>query len=70
MKVAEMAQKNDKELAKVIADARKSISDLVIESRTKESKNVKAILAARKSLARGLTIARQRELGAEENQDV
>lgn len=66
MKVTEIANKNDKELAALISDTRKQLVDLMIESRTKESKNVKAILAVRKQLARALTIERQRELGREE----
>ncbi len=69
MKVKDIAAKNDKELAVLIADRRKQVADLVIASRTKESKNVKAILAARKQLARSLTIAHQRQLGAEETNE-
>ncbi|HSX15045.1 MAG TPA: 50S ribosomal protein L29 [Candidatus Saccharimonadales bacterium] len=67
MKIADIATKNDKDLQVLVADSRKRIAELVIENRTKESKNVKAVLAARKQLARALTVARQRQLGGEEN---
>lgn len=66
MKVADIANKSDKELVTLISDTRKQLGELMIESRTKESKNVKAVLAARKQLARALTVSRQRELGREE----
>jgi ribosomal protein L29 len=65
MKVADIAAKTDKELVDLISDSRRQVSQLVLESRTKEAKNVKAILAARKQLARALTIHHQRQLGAE-----
>jgi len=67
MKVTEIAQKTDKDLQNLIAESRQQISQLVVDSRTKETKNVKAILAVRKQLARALTIARQRQLGAQED---
>ena len=66
MKLADIVQKSDKELANLVTQSRQSLNSLVIESRTKETKNVKAVLAARKQLARALTIARQRQLGGEE----
>jgi len=66
MKLADIVTKTDKELAALEVETRQALSTLVIESRTKESKNVKAILAARKQLARVLTISRQRQLGGEE----
>ncbi len=66
MKVKDIATKTDKELTALITDSRQQVNQLVIESRTKEAANVKAILAARKQLARALTISRQRELGNQE----
>lgn len=66
MKLAEIVSKTDKELATLETETRQALGTLVIESRTKESKNVKAILASRKQLARVLTISRQRKLGGEE----
>jgi len=66
MKLADIVSKTDKELAALASESRANLNNLVIEMRTKESKNVKAILAARKQLARVLTVTRQRELGGEE----
>ncbi len=66
MKASDMAQKTDKELDSLVKDSRTALADLIVASRTKESKNVKSILAARKQLARALTIRRQRQLGAED----
>lgn len=70
MKVRDIAAKSDKELAGFVTDAEAKLRTVIIESRTKESKNVKLILAARKDLARALTITRQRQLGQEEKQNV
>lgn len=66
MKLADIVSKTDKELAVLLEESRTKLRDELIASRTKESKNVKAILAARKQLARTLTIQRQRQLGAQE----
>lgn len=64
MKLADIVQKSDKELMTLIDQTRSELAQAIVDSRTKESKNVKAILAVRKQLARTLTIARQRQVQA------
>jgi ribosomal protein L29 len=66
MKLLEITKKTDQELAEFIKTERKALADAVIESRTKEVKNVKALTAHKKAIARALTIARERELSQEE----
>jgi ribosomal protein L29 len=67
MKLADIAQKNDVELADLITKQRTALSEAVIEARTKEVKNVKTQYAIKRTIARALTITRQRELAALEN---
>ena len=70
MKLADIAQMNDKELNELIIKQRTALSEAVIEARTKEVKNVKTQYAIKRTIARALTIARQREIVAlETNQE-
>jgi ribosomal protein L29 len=62
MKLADIKQKNDKELAALAADTRKQLADVLVEMRTKQFSNVKQINAIKKTLARTLTVQREREL--------
>ena len=70
MKLADIAQLNDKELNELIVKQRAALAEAVIEARTKEVKNVKTQYAIKRTIARALTIARQREIVAlETNQE-
>jgi ribosomal protein L29 len=62
MKLADIKQKNDKELAALAAYPRKQLADVLVEMRTKQFSNVKQINAIKKTLARTLTVQREREL--------
>lgn len=64
MKLSEIIDKNDKELAALVTDSRKKLADLHVEMRTKKVSNVKQVLAVRKTIAQALTIQRQREISA------
>ncbi len=66
MKVKEITQKTDKELMTLLIDSRKKLADAKVELRTKQVSNVKEILALRKTIARVLTVQRERELTKEE----
>jgi ribosomal protein L29 len=66
MKLTEITNKTDQELHDFITSERKALEQAVIDSRTKEVKNVKALAAHKKSIARALTIAREREITKEE----
>jgi ribosomal protein L29 len=70
MKLADIAQKNDVELADLITKQQTALSEAVIEARTKEVKNVKTQYGIKRTIARALTIQRQREIIAlETNQE-
>ena len=62
MKVKEIAEKNPKELTQLINDQRAKLATLVVDLRTKKVSNVKEIAAVKKTIARALTIERQRAL--------
>ena len=66
MKLTEITNKNDQELAELIKSERSALAKAVIDSRTKEVKNVKALAAYKKTIARALTIAREREIATQE----
>jgi ribosomal protein L29 len=66
MKLQDITKKTDQELTDLIVSEREALSKAVIESRTKEVKNVKALAAHKKTIARALTIAREREITKEE----
>ena len=66
MKLAEIMNKNDQDLAKLVSELRQQIADAAVEVRTKEVKNVKQVTGLKKSLARALTITRERQIAQEE----
>jgi ribosomal protein L29 len=66
MKLQDITNKTDQELTELIKTERDALAKAVIESRTKEVKNVKSLAAHKKSIARALTIAREREIAKEE----
>jgi ribosomal protein L29 len=66
MKLIEIAKKSDQELTELIKSERAALATAVIDSRTKEVHNVKALAAHKKIIARGLTIARERAIAKQE----
>jgi ribosomal protein L29 len=66
MKLQDITNKNDQELTELIRSERETLAKAVIESRTKEVKNVKILHAHKKTIARAMTIAREREIAAQE----
>lgn len=66
MKISDMAQKNDQELRQLAEAARGEVANLVIDYRTKQVTGVKSIAAAKKRLARALTLLREREIAETE----
>lgn len=66
MKYQDITKKSDKELGTLLADTRKQLSQELIDMRTKQPKNVKQIQAYKKTIARTLTLQRERELTKEE----
>lgn len=66
MKIADINQKTDQELTTLLIDSRKKLADAMVELRTKQISNVKEIMALRKTIARVLTVQRERELSKEE----
>ena len=69
MKMKEITQKTDKELDTMLRENRKQLSQIVIDSRTKQTSNVKQIAAVKKTIARLLTEQKQREINLEEKND-
>ena len=67
MKLEDIVAKNDAELTEFIKAQKIALRDAVIESRTKEIKNVKTQYGIKRSISRALTSARQREITAIEN---
>jgi|GEM_PF-3250571 len=63
MKLADITQKNEAELAELITAQRTKLSEAVLESRTKEIRNVKTQCAIKRTIARALTVQRQRQIG-------
>ena len=61
MKLAEMITKTDKELRDLVTETRKQLVTQLIDSRTKQVANVKAVGATKRQLAQALTIERQRQ---------
>ena len=66
MKLQDITKKTDQELAELIAAERTALAKAIIDSRTKEVKGVKILAAHKKTIARALTIARERSLAAQE----
>ena len=66
MKLQDITKKTDQELAELLDSERKALALAVIDSRTKEVKQVKIQAAHKKAIARALTIQREREIAKEE----
>jgi len=67
MKLHEITSKTDVELADLIKTERAALATALIESRTKEVKNVKVLHAHKQTIARALTISRERQLAKAES---
>ncbi|MDF2461118.1 MAG: hypothetical protein K0S68_521 [Candidatus Saccharibacteria bacterium] len=66
MKLKDITAKTDQELETLIKTEREALAKAVIDSRTKEIKNVKLLAAHKKTIARALTIAHERNIAKEE----
>ncbi len=66
MKLAQIAEKSDKELDSLVSDQRQALASHAIEMRTKKISDVKRTAAIKKVIARALTIQRQRQLSQAE----
>ena len=66
MKLADITKLTTKEVANLIVSERAALAQSVIDSRTKEVKNVKTINSHKKTIARALTIAHERDLAGQE----
>jgi ribosomal protein L29 len=62
MKLQDITTKTDAELKELLVAARRELAEAVVDSRTKEDKNTKRQAAIKLSIARMMTISRQREL--------
>lgn len=63
MRVKEIRELSDEEIAGKITDTRKEIVQLRFELATRKLRNTASVSAARQRLARLLTIRKERELG-------
>jgi len=66
MKLAEITKKTDTELSELIKTERAALASAIIDSRTKEIKDVKSLSRHKKTIARALTIFRERAIAQEE----
>jgi ribosomal protein L29 len=66
MKLQDITKKTDQELQELILTARTDLAKAVIESRTKEVRDVKQLGRLKKTIAQSLTISREREIAKEE----
>ncbi len=66
IKLAEITAKTDAELETFIASEQAALAQAIINSRTKEEKGVKILSAHKKTIARALTLRREREIAREE----
>ena len=69
MKLADIVQKNEAELAELLTAQRTKLSEAVLESRTKEIRNVKTQYAIKRTIARVMTVQRQRQIGQLETKE-
>ncbi len=69
MKLAEITEKSNKELDALLTQQRQALASHVIEMRTKKVPNVKHTSAIKQTIARTLTIQRQRELAQADQTD-
>ena len=66
LKFKDIQQKSDKELATMLGDNRKKLSETLVDMRTKQVANTKQIGAYKRQIAQILTAQRERELTAKE----
>jgi ribosomal protein L29 len=66
MKLQDITKKTKTELAELLTQTRADLNQAVLDSRTKETKDVKLIGRLKKTIARAETIVRERELGNQE----
>jgi ribosomal protein L29 len=66
MRLAEITKKTDQELGELIRTERAALASAIIDSRTKEVKDVKSLARHKKTIARALTIDRERQIAQEE----
>ena len=69
MKLTDIVQKNEAELAELLTAQRTKLSEAVLESRTKEIRNVKTQYAIKRTIARVMTVQRQRQIGQLETKE-
>ena len=69
MKLTDIVQKNEAELAELLMAQRTKLSEAVLESRTKEIRNVKTQYAIKRTIARAMTVQRQRQIGQLETKE-
>ncbi|MBI4101139.1 50S ribosomal protein L29 [Candidatus Microgenomates bacterium] len=65
MKLGDLRQQSDQQLHDMLAKQRQQISQLHVDQRTKDIKNVRELRKLKKTVARILTVLRERELAAE-----
>lgn len=66
MKLTDITAKNDHELIELIRTEREALAKALVDSRTKETKNVKQLHAHKLTIARALTISRERAIAKQE----
>ena len=66
MKRAELTKQTTKELETLLTSERQALAKAVVDSRTKEIKNVKAIHGHKQTIARALTLLRERAIAEQE----
>ena len=64
MKLTKIVEKTDKELEALITEQQAKAADLVVNLRTQKVANVKELRSVKRTIARALTLKRQRELAA------
>ena len=67
MKHKDITQKSDKELQTLLSDKRKELGQLAIDMKTKQIPNTKQVRSIKKTIARTLTVQRERQLKEENN---
>ena len=66
MKLVDITKKTDVELTDLIKTSRADLAQAIIDSRTKEIRNVKELARLKLIVARSLTISRERAIAKEE----
>ena len=68
MKLQDITKQTDQELTGLIKSEREALAKALIDSRTKEVKGVKILAAHKKTIARVLTVQREREIARQEQE--